>query len=112
MKLRRCIDKDNKPVGWSHYCPGCGNDHLIWVEQPNKEGARWTFDGNEAVPTFNPSIRCYYWSKWDTEKQQPAEGAVQITTCHYHLHAGVLKYCADSKHELAGKNVPLPDYDP
>jgi hypothetical protein len=30
--------------------------------------------------------------------------------CHYFLHAGVLKFCGDSKHALAGKEVALPDH--
>jgi hypothetical protein len=70
-----------------HWCPGCEEMH------PLPDG--WTFDGNLEKPTFAPSFK----HSW---------GGRPDVCCHYILTAGILNYCADSTHELAGKSVPLP----
>lgn len=49
----------------------------------------WTFNGNMASPTFTPSL------KYDS------------VGCHLHLRNGMLEYCADSKHRMAGKSILL-----
>lgn len=108
-KLYRLLAFDHTPVGWIHYCPACKTGHQIYVERPNDGGAIWSFDGNEAEPTFHPSIRCFHHSKY-TEDGKPAPGAVEITDCHYFLTKGILKFETDSPHTLAGQSVPLPDY--
>jgi hypothetical protein len=56
--------------------------------QPN--GHKWTFDGNMEAPKFSPSINI-------------------VGQCHYFIQAGVIQFCGDSKHALAGQSVPLPD---
>lgn len=117
MKLRRSVTKDDKPVGWVHYCPGCRSHHLIWVEQPNSEtGARWTFDGNLEAPTFSPSVVCFHYVGADgkfenayDENGKRRPDAVRKTDCHYFLRAGQLQFCSDSPHHLAGQTVPLPE---
>lgn len=88
---------------------------MIWVEQPNAvSGARWSFDGNTESPTFSPSVLCFHYVGADGgieggwKDGKPAPGAKRVTDCHYHLHAGQLKFCADSPHALAGQTVPLP----
>ena len=66
-------------------------NHVIYTRpdvQPN--GHFWTFDGNEESPTFAPSINI-------------------VGRCHYHIRAGRIEFCGDSKHALAGKTVNLPD---
>lgn len=77
---------------WRHWCPGCKMNHVIYIDprsQPN--GHCWTFDGNEAAPTFSPSINI-------------------VGRCHYHVRAGHLDYCSDSAHHLAGvQGVPMVD---
>jgi hypothetical protein len=78
-----------------HWCPGCKTTHQIAVEQPFRNGARWTWDGNVDLPTFNPSIHC--------EPNMPER------RCHYFLHQGKLKFLPDCHHELAGEVVDLPD---
>jgi hypothetical protein len=75
-------------AGYWHWCPGCKTHHPL----PKS----WIFDGNLQSPTFNPSFL-----------QHPS--LPQHKRCHYFLHAGTLKFCSDSQHELAGKEVPLPD---
>ena len=104
-KLRRTVN------GYSHWCPGCGEPHVI----PDS----WTFDGNLAQPTFNPSVKitgkkCVIDAQgnWTGEWVRDASGNAVDDCCHYFLHAGVLKFCGDSLHLLAGKDVPLPDLPP
>jgi hypothetical protein len=101
-KLRRTT------VGYAHWCPGCEEMHHIWTPG-------WSFDGNLEKPTFNPSVKITRKKivikdgRWTGEWVRDAEGNAVDDCCHYFLHAGVLKFCGDSKHALAGKEVPLPD---
>lgn len=66
-------------------------NHVIYTDpgaQPN--GHFWRFSGDEQAPTFEPSINI-------------------VGQCHYFVRAGRIEYCGDSKHELAGQTVDLPD---
>jgi len=67
-----------------HWCPGCNHIHGIDLK-------RWTFNGNLESPTFSPSFNI-------------------VGQCHYFIQGGMLVYCTDCVHELAGKNVELPDF--
>jgi hypothetical protein len=93
--------------GYSHWCPGCEEMHVIFD--------RWQFDGDLEKPTFNPSIKITGKKtvkkdgRWTGEWVRDANGNAVDDCCHYFLHAGVLKFCGDSLHALAGKNVELPD---
>lgn len=100
--LHRVVNSDRSPRGWSHRCPGCQSTHVIDVDEPNRWGARWTFDGVEDRPTFSPSVNC----SWGTPDVPPG-----VSRCHYFLRAGVIEYLPDCTHPLAGKSVPLPDFD-
>ncbi len=82
-KLRRGVER------YFHWCPGCEEMHPL----PD----RWSFNGNLDAPTFNPSF-LHHWGS-------PAKRQV----CHYVLTDGVLNFCADCTHALAGKRIPLPD---
>lgn len=88
--------------GYGHWCPACEEMHAFAVDGPQSNGARWTFDGNVDLPTFNPSMNI----RWGRQADPRCD--VDGGACHYHLHAGVLKYCADSTHAMAGLEVPLP----
>lgn len=83
--LRSSIEE---PAIW---CPGCKEHHVL----PWKRGG-WTFNGNTERPTFTPSFRI-------------SGGAGSV--CHFVLTDGILNFCSDSSHELAGKSVPLPKLD-
>lgn len=111
MKLRRYVDAKGAPIGWSHYCQACRQIHVFNVEQPTrawpefgiKGGVRWTFNGNLERPTFGPSMLI-------TAGGFTSEAGKKVkkrTVCHYHLQDGILKYCADSPHAFANKQVPL-----
>lgn len=92
--------------GYGHWCPGCEEIHVI----PDT----WTFNGDLANPTFNPSVmitgvkRIMVDGGWEGGWVRDADGAPVPFCCHYFLHAGQLSYCADSTHSLAGQTVPLP----
>lgn len=73
-----------------HMCPGCGHRHIINLTKPNHCGAIWSWDGNAEKPTFNPSINI-------------------VGICHYIIHDGMIQFMEDSKHDLRGQTVPLPD---
>lgn len=46
---------------------------------------------------------------WVPVRRESASSGTRRTICHYHLQKGMLSYCSDSPHALAGKSVPLPD---
>lgn len=60
-------------------------------------GAQWTWNGSHDKPTFDPSILVRYESR-------PAD---RPQCCHSVVKDGVIHFCDDSTHELAGKQVPL-----
>jgi len=72
-----------------HWCPACEELHPL----PD----RWKFDGDLNSPTFQPSFK-------HTGGPKDAR-----TICHYILGAGILHFCGDCTHAMAGKAVPLPD---
>lgn len=93
--------------GYVHWCPGCRETHLL----PDS----WTFNGDLENPTFNPSFKhsgsqtVKVDGKWTGEWLLDAEGNLVPGVCHYILTAGVLNYCTDSTHPLAGVSIPLPE---
>jgi hypothetical protein len=94
MKLRPFLTDDGVTIlGYVHWCPGCKEPHAIHTGAPNHSSARWSFDGNMDAPTFEPSIN-----------RGPGY-------CHYFIRSGVIDFCSDSRHELAGQHVPLPEWD-
>lgn len=92
--------------GHGHWCPACEEMHVI----PDS----WSFDGNVDLPTFNPSVKitgkkCVVVDgKWTGEWVRDVSGRAVDSCCHYHLHAGELKFCGDCTHAHAGKKVLLP----
>ena len=85
--------------GYMHWCPACKGHHMIAVDEPFPNGARWAFDGNVEKPTFSPSVKV----QWTYGEQQ------EKRCCHYHISAGKIQFCRDCTHEFAGKTVNLPD---
>jgi len=98
---RRSPEGPIETTGYQFRCPGCGTKH--WVRTlpylPNEEGGPvWKFNGDEAAPTFAPSVLC-----------DPAWGYKH--RCHSFVRDGRIQFLGDCTHELAGKTVPLPDID-
>lgn len=73
-----------------HWCPGCKQEHWIFVDEPSGTGATWSYNGNPEKPTFSPSVNI-------------------VGQCHYFITDGEIQFCGDSKHELAGQTIPLPN---
>lgn len=94
---------EHAQAGYHHWCPACQATHGIAVERPLRNQAgreiRWGFDGNMEAPTFTPSV-LVFWTPKDRNNGR----------CHYFIRNGMIEFCADSTHELAGQTVPLPDY--
>lgn len=89
---------------YCHYCPACEQAHCVVV----KPGTGWGFNHNKELPTFTPSVRVT-----TSRPQQQPDGSkvtVDVTQCHYFITNGMIDYCVDSPHALAGKSVPLPDW--
>jgi|SRR5882672_4116030 len=90
-KLVPCRLNDGTVYGYGFYCPACDTVHHfnVAVFQPI-----WSFDGKMDAPTFGPSLRI-----------------IGGNGCHLFVLGGMIQYCPDSRHELAGKTVPMVDYD-
>lgn len=94
---------------YQHWCPACQEFHQL----PDS----WTFNGNLEKPSFQPSFlhrgfkRNIVGGKWVGEGRDAwlydANGRPIEYICHYILTDGVLNYCGDCTHALAGKSVPL-----
>lgn len=98
MILRKVVESagpDAPVIGYMLKCPGCKGYHYIATGKPNSIGHKWTFDGNMDRPTFSPSIH-----------QLPGNG---VPRCHFHVTAGMIAFCSDSEHALAGQTVPMVD---
>lgn len=97
MKLRTAADSSGTVKGYMHHCPGCEYNHVIYT-QNTSGNPTWEFDGNEELPSFDPSIRVF-----EIEKGK------RITLCHYFLKKGKIQFLSDCNHNLAGQTVDLPD---
>lgn len=82
-----------------HWCPACNQMHDYAVEQPFRNGARWTFNGDGDRPSFTPSMNISVGPFRDGS----------IKRCHYFVTDGRIQYCGDGTHSLAGQTVDLPD---
>jgi len=89
--LRPVVDGHGQPYGHVHYCPGCDQMHRL---PPG-----WTFNGDLVKPTYSPSFK---------HSMERTDGQ-WTKVCHYILTDGVLNFCGDSTHALAGQSVPLPE---
>jgi hypothetical protein len=96
---------EHENAGWVHWCPGCKNYHMIAVEHPFSNGAKWTFDGNMHAPTFAPSVKMQY-TLPTVPKGRPDAGKQYC--CHYFIRRGYIQFCNDCTHGLRSQTVPLP----
>lgn len=75
-----------------HWCPGCKFLHAI------PGGSGWKFNGDFASPTFEPSVK--HTSIFNDTSRR-------ATVCHYFIRSGVIQFCGDCTHDLAGQTIPL-----
>lgn len=81
-----------KPCNSSHYIPKVG-----------RPGKTWTFVNKDFVrPTFVPSMNESHSYKHETTGED-----VLIRRCHYVLTDGVMNYCPDCTHNMAGQSLAL-----
>ena len=63
-------------------------------------------------PTFAPSILCFT----EYDEDDPSDVPVKLpdgqrrTLCHYFIRDGMIEFCPDSPHALAGQTVELPEW--
>lgn len=90
MSVLHFDEGSGNPVFW---CPGCEEVHVMYTET----GAiLWTFNGHLEKPTFTPSLL-------NTRPGTPYR-------CHVVVTNGVLDYCGDCSHALAGKSIPMVEW--
>ena len=77
-----------------HICEGCDEEHLIPMGGKNP----WSFNKDFIKPTLSPSVK----------HTMERDGVIRI--CHYFIRNGMIEYCGDSQHKLAGKTVALTPY--
>lgn len=104
----------------SFWCPACDSAHSI---RHGVDG--WTWNGNAEKPTFTPSILVrnghyapHYeagdacWCSFNAE--QVANGKEPTTygcaICHSFVKDGLIEFCGDSTHALAGQTAPLAEW--
>lgn len=109
--LRHVTDGNGGHWGYSFHCPGCNDEHAI-PTKPHPQG--WDFDGDEAAPTFAPSIlRHEVRIAADADPARVAApfkpGDVFSPRCHSLVRAGQIQFLSDCGHALAGETVPLPE---
>lgn len=78
------------------FCPGCKYDHPFRIK-PQDGMPAWSFNNDVNKPTFSPSLLVF---KDNPEKR-----------CHLIMTDGMIQYCSDSFHELAGKTIECPEYE-
>lgn len=82
--------KKDGAIWW--WCPGCKSTHRVFVttgpRKPEHKNKVWQWNGSETAPTLSPSVN-------------------YIGFCHFFLRGGVIEFCSDSVHELAGQKVKL-----
>lgn len=88
-------------TAYFHWCPACDERHPL----PDS----WAFNGDLVRPSFTPSFK-HTRHKYDSYTPEGRGiGERRTVTCHYILTDGVLNFCTDCTHALAGHAVPLPD---
>ena len=102
-------------------CPGCGNIHCLPVA--GDKGPLWLWNGSLDRPTFDPSILArsgHYAPGWkygsacwcSYNDKHPDDGdPFKCGICHSFVRDGNIQFLVDSTHELAGKTVPIPEWD-
>ncbi len=82
------LSADGRLTFW---CPGCECGHWFKTSAPEPT---WTWNGSMENPTVQPSIR--------------TQGKIM---CHVYLTDGRIQFLGDCGHALAGKTVPMVDWD-
>lgn len=123
-KILHRTEPDKSNADYLFWCPGCKSAHGVWTEKRNGlTQALWSFNGDEACPTFAPSILV---RGVDYPPKDPATGdfqrgpdgkyllgpdgrllGVKDVVCHSYVRNGHIEFLPDCTHALAGKIVPM-----
>jgi hypothetical protein len=115
-QILRAVTKPERGDERSHpdfvfWCPGCKCGHGIWTTKQNHQSALWTFNGNMEKPTFTPSLKITTQPIYTDDEHARIMAGEKIMPrpycCHSVVTDGVINFCADCTHELAGKSVPM-----
>lgn len=114
-KLQPITNAQDNLVGYAFYCPGCKFVHQVAVNSKNElTGASWGFNGNQAAPTFTPSVLVRYRHPKGYSNDDPApkgwEGELVEDICHSFVTDGNIQFLADCTHGLAGQTITLPEF--
>ena len=101
MKLHQRRYSDGSHYAWLAWCPACDGPHTF--------DNRWTFNGDMVKPTFRASMLAHAIARWDEKERKIVTRGVH---CHSFLTDGNWEYQEDSRHEMRGITVPLPDFPP
>jgi hypothetical protein len=100
--------------GLMFWCPGCDGAHCVHVgEGP---GPRWGYNEIPDRPTFTPSILVRGVKPMTAEQHQawmaggPLPEPIPMV-CHSFVTDGNILFLGDCTHALAGKTVPIPDFE-
>lgn len=81
------------------FCPGCRCSHGVTVKLKGAtQGPLWSWNGSFDLPTITPSILVRY-------GREPRPDLPNV--CHSFVTDGMIRFCADTEHELTGKTVKL-----
>lgn len=78
----------DKPDYIAFWCPGCKRPHVFDVS--------WQIDWDDLKPSVSPSILVTNPDK---------------SRCHLFIKKGMIQFCGDSHHELAGQTVACVPWD-
>ena len=94
MSVISAVTNDNGNVlGYSFFCRGCQETHVFWTSGK----LVWHFNGDASKPSFSPSL-LNTWTNHDEGVQE---------RCHLFMTDGVISYCTDCTHSLAGTSYQL-----
>jgi hypothetical protein len=106
-----------KIVCYAFNCPGCDEHHSFNVDPAH--GPVWVFNGNEASPTFSPSLLVRSGCKMPSHKPgdtcwcNPSPSGepwpYKCYICHSFVKDGKIEFLSDCTHAMAGQTVELPD---
>lgn len=100
------------------HCPGCGGGHGV----PVRGDKAWGWNGSLDSPTLTPSVllRSGHFNPdrpsdqcWCTyNRDHPDVPAPFVcSVCHIFIRDGQIQFLGDCTHALAGKTVPIPEWE-
>ena len=90
-------DRTYKAFIWA--CPGCECSHQVPFVNLTGQGGRWVFNEDIDNPTLSPSVLV-------NPQNDP-----HYKRCHCFVRNGHIEFLSDCDHELAGKIVPVPNWE-